>query len=195
MAESAYNNAKNASSGYMLFKFNCSYHPWMLYKKDVNPCTKSKSANKLSAKLKKLIIIYKKNLYHAQELQKQVHNKCVKPRSYTLNDKIWLNSKYIKIKQNWKLKAKFFRPFQVLYPVEKQAYKLELSRKSRIHNIFHMSQLKQDITKKKRVDEDVTKLNTNKKSGKYKVKVSYNSVVYTKESELGYLLRLYYLVF
>ena len=49
--------------------------------------------------------------------------------SYAPNNKIWLNSQYIKTKQNRKLKAKFFKPFQIIHPVEKQAYKLELSKK------------------------------------------------------------------
>ena len=54
------------------------------------------------------------------------------------SNKVWLNSKYIKTKQNRKLEAKFFGPFQVLYPVAKQVYKLELSKKWRIHDIFHV---------------------------------------------------------
>ena len=65
MAEFAYNNAKNASFGYILFKFNCGYYPWILYKKNVNPHFKSKSADKLLAELKELIIIYRKNFYYA----------------------------------------------------------------------------------------------------------------------------------
>lgn len=32
------------------------------------------------------------------------------------------SSKYIKIKKNQKLEAKFFGPFQVLYCIKKQAY-------------------------------------------------------------------------
>ena len=58
------------------------------------------------------------NLYYAQKLQKQAHNKGVKARSYASSNKIWLNSKYIKTKQNWKLETKFFRPFQVLYFIQ-----------------------------------------------------------------------------
>ena len=51
------------------------------------------------------------NLNHVQEIQKQAHSKGVKPKSYAPSDKVWLNSKYIKTKQNWRLEAKFFGPF------------------------------------------------------------------------------------
>ena len=67
-----------------------------------------------------------KNLHYAQELQKQAHNKGVKPRTYALGHIVWLNSKYIKIKQNWKLEAKSFGPFRMLHPVRKQVYKPKL---------------------------------------------------------------------
>ena len=73
--------------------------------------------------------VYGKNLYYTQDLQKQAHNKDIKPRSYALDVKVWLNSKYIKTKRNQKLEAKFFRPFQVLHLLEKQTYKLELPKK------------------------------------------------------------------
>ena len=65
---------------------------------------------------------------------------------------VWLNSKYIKIKRNKKLKSKFFGSFKVRYIVKKQAYKLELPTKWKIYNIFQVSPLEQDTTKKKRVD-------------------------------------------
>lgn len=57
-----------------------------------------------------MIVCYK-NLYHTEELQKQAYNEDVKPRSYIFSDKVWLNSKYTKTKQNGKLKAKFFKLF------------------------------------------------------------------------------------
>ena len=111
MAEFAYNNAKNASFGHTPFKLKYGYHPWISYKEDVNPRSKSKSADELSTELRELMIVCRENLHHAQELQKRAHDKGVKPRSYAPGDKVWLNSKYIKTKRNRKLEAKFFGPF------------------------------------------------------------------------------------
>ena len=79
----------------------------MSYKNNVNPYSQSKTADELLVELRKLMIVCRKNLYHTQELQKQAHNKGVKPRGYAPNNKVLLNSKYIKTKQNWKLEAKF----------------------------------------------------------------------------------------
>ena len=62
MAELAYNNANNASFSDMPFELNCGYHPWMSYKEDVDSHSKSKLVNKLSTKLKELVIVCKKNL-------------------------------------------------------------------------------------------------------------------------------------
>ncbi len=88
------------------------------------------------------------NLLHAQELQKRAHDKGVKSHSYPLGEKVWLNSKYIKTKRNKKLESKFFGPFRVLHAVGKQAYKLELPTKWKIHDVFYMSLLEQNITRK-----------------------------------------------
>lgn len=46
-----------------------------------------------------------------QEFQKRYYDKNVKPRNYTQMDKVWLNNKYIKIKQNCKLKFQFSKTF------------------------------------------------------------------------------------
>ena len=93
------------------------------------------------------------------------------------------------------MEKKFFGLFQVFYPVGKQIYKLQLFREKKIYNVFHVSLLEQDTIMKEWVDRDVTKLDASNDSDKYKVEVICNSVIYTKKSESGYLLRLYYLVF
>ena len=141
MAEFAYNNAKNSSTGHILFELNCGYHSRVFFKEDVDPRSKSRSANELAEELRELIKVYYQNLLHAQKLQKKAYDKRVKNRSYIPGKKVWLNSKYIKTKRNKKFKSKFFGPFQVFYIVGKQAYKLELPTKWKIYNIFHMSLL------------------------------------------------------
>ena len=119
MAEFAYNNAKNASTGHTLFKLNCGYHPRISYKEDLDPRSKSKIAKKLSSKLQNLIAVCQQNFYHTQELKKQAHDKGVKLQSYVPSDKVWLNSKYLKTKRNRKLEAKFLNLFWVLHLVGK----------------------------------------------------------------------------
>ena len=195
MAEFAYNNAKNASISHTPFELNCGYYPCVFFEEDTDPCFQSKTAEKLSNKLRKLMTVCQKNLHHAWELQKQAHNKGVKPRSYASSDKVWLKSKYIKTKQNQKLEAKLFRPFWELHLVGKQAYKLELPKKWRVYNVFHMLLLEQDTTRKERVSKEVPELdNSNKNSEEYKVEAIWDSAVYGNESELGHLPGFYYLV-
>ena len=68
IAEFAYNDAKNASTGHTPFELNCGYHPRISYKDDVDPHSKFKSADELSAELRELIIACCKNFYHTQKL-------------------------------------------------------------------------------------------------------------------------------
>ena len=129
MAKFTYNNAKKTSTGHTPFKLNCGYHPCVSYEEDLDPRSKSKTAEELFSELRNLMTVCQQNLYHAQELQKQAHDKGVKPQSYAPGDKVWLSSKHLRTKRNRKLEAKFLGPFQVLHPVGKQAYKLELPKK------------------------------------------------------------------
>ena len=64
-----------------------------------------------------------------------------------------MSNKHLKTKRNRKLEAKFLNPFWVLHPVGKQAYKLKLPKKWRIHNVFHISLLEQNTTKKGQVND------------------------------------------
>ena len=64
-----------------------------------------------------------------------------------------------------------------------------------MHNIFHVSLLEQDTTRKERVDERVKKLELGAgDSEKYKVEAIWDSAVYASKSESGQLPGLYYLV-
>ena len=67
MAEFAYNNAKNASTGHIPFKLKCNFHPQVSFKNDIDFRSRSRSANKLANELRELMNIYQQNLLHAQE--------------------------------------------------------------------------------------------------------------------------------
>ena len=92
------------------------------------------------------------------------------------------------------MEAKFFGLFQVLYLIGKQAYKLELPKKWKIHNVFHVSLLEQNTTRKEQVDEEnVEELDVGDKE-EYEMEVIWDSAVYARESKSGHLPDLYYLV-
>ena len=70
---------------------------------------------------------------------------------------------------------------------------LKLPRKWKIHDIFHVLLLKQDTTRKGRVDENVTEFEAGNNE-EYKVEGIWDSAVYAKESAAGHLPGLYYLI-
>ena len=81
----------------------------------------------------------------------------------------------------------------MLHPVEDQVYKLEFSKKWRIHDVFYVSLLEQDTTRKRWVDdENAAELDVDNDK-EYKIEVIQDSAVYVKEVD-RYLLGLYYLV-
>ena len=93
MAEFAYNNAKNTSIGYIFFELNCGFQPRVSHEEDVEHYTRSKTADQLATELQTFMSICRENLQHDLELQKRYHDKHVKPKSYAIRDKVWLNSK------------------------------------------------------------------------------------------------------
>ncbi len=100
IADFAYNNIENISIDYTLSKLNCEYHQKSFFENKTNLQLRFCFANKLANKLKKWIeICYQNQLYIDQQL-KRAYDREVKSHSYTFNEKVLLNSKYIKIKQN-----------------------------------------------------------------------------------------------
>lgn len=109
-----YNNTKYASIRNMPFKPNCRYHPLIFFWEDIYFSSRPKVAIMLTEDLTNIVVVYQKKLANAQKLQKWTSNKATKPRSYVLGEKVWLNSKYIKIICHQQLKATIFRSFGLL---------------------------------------------------------------------------------
>lgn len=52
--------------------------------------------------------------------------------------------------------------------MKKQVYKLELSKNEKIYDVFHISLLEHDITRKRRVNKNIRKFNFGN-NNKYKI--------------------------
>ena len=65
MAEFAYNNAKNASTGFTPFELNCGYHLQVSYKESLDLRLKSRTEKKLSFELQELMTVCQQNLHYA----------------------------------------------------------------------------------------------------------------------------------
>ena len=64
-----------------------------------------------------------------------------------------------------------------------------------MHNVFHMSLLEQDPTRKEQVDKQVMKLELKAGNSKeYEVETIWDSTVYTSKLESGQLSSLYYMI-
>ena len=68
MTEFGNNNTKNIYTGHTFFELSYGNHPCILFKDDVNPCSRSCSAKKIAQELRDLILICQQNLLHVQEL-------------------------------------------------------------------------------------------------------------------------------
>ena len=68
MAEFAYNNSKNASTGHMLFELNCGYYSCISFENKCYARSRSFSAKKLAMESRELMNVCCQNMLHAQNL-------------------------------------------------------------------------------------------------------------------------------
>lgn len=55
MTKFVYNQTKNASIKHTFFELSYSYHPHVIFEKEIEPCLKSRSANKQTKELEQFI--------------------------------------------------------------------------------------------------------------------------------------------
>ena len=92
----------------------------------------------------------RQHLLRMQQRMKDQADKNRVERSFAVGDRVFLRLQpYIQQSvarcKNHKLAFKFFGPFEVLERTGAVAYKQNLPEKSRVHPVFHVSQLKQCI--------------------------------------------------
>ena len=207
MIEFAYNNSKHAFTQMSSFETMQKYTSRMFFEKSANFKVKSKFAKKHVEELIELMKVLKINLTHAQKQQVKYKNAKSKLKNFDVESYVNVNEKNIRIKRNKKLKWKFFESFKMFDTIENQAYRLDILKRWRIHDVFHVSLLEKIVFKREKKtslkftyqssDIDIEK-NEELTNEKFWVEVILNSKIYKKnqisnksysESEFYYLVQ------
>lgn len=82
----------------------------------------------------------------------------------------------------------------MLHLIDKQVYKIALSKKLKIHDVFLMSLLEQDIIKKEQLNETSQSELDDINNEEYKIEAIWDSEIFAKKLDSGILLGLFYIV-
>ena len=151
MTKFVYNNNKHAFIQMSSFEIMQKYISKMSFENFANFKIKSKSVNEHVRYLTKLLNVFKINLVHAQK--QQIKYKNVKTKTsmkFKMKNYVNFNVKNIRTKRNKKFEWKFFESFKIFETIKNQIYRINISKRWRIHNVFHVSFLEKVKTKRKK---------------------------------------------
>jgi hypothetical protein len=144
IAEFAYNNAQQSSTGHSPFYLNHGHHP-------IIPATIHKSpvpaAEDFTLQMKNLLKIAQDNIAQAQARQAKYANQHRREESFEVGDSVLISAENINLpsqaqRPTRKFQARFIGPYPILAKISDNAYKVQLPEDLRIHPVFHVSKLK-----------------------------------------------------
>ncbi|XP_074336747.1 uncharacterized protein LOC141673918 [Apium graveolens] len=162
LAEWWYNTSFHSSLGMTLFQALYSKPPpsnHYQYNK-----MKDHAVNNLLEERAATQLLLKDNLSKDQERMKCYANKKSTDREFNVNDEVFLKlqpyrHQSLATRRNHKLSAKYYGPYHITEWIGRIAYKLTLPPGAKLHNVFHVSQLKKKIGNHKLVQVDLRGIN------------------------------------
>ena len=142
MAEFAYNNAPNASTGLSPFFANKGYHPNISVRPEID--IRSDRAQDFVANLDKIHSFLREEITIAQtHYKEQADRKHIPPPDFPVGSEVFVLAKHIKsTRPTKKFSEKYLGPFKIIAHPSSLSYKLQLPKYlSRVHPVFHVSQL------------------------------------------------------
>jgi hypothetical protein len=148
--ELAYNNSKQASTGYSPFYLNYGQHPSIPLSKLIdsennnNNLINNATAELLLEQLFSDLELARNNILIAQERQQHYTNLNRKDISFQVGDQVLLSTSDLRLKMKItpKLTSRYIGPFKIKKVLSRLNYELELPSSIHIHPVFHISKLR-----------------------------------------------------
>jgi len=145
--EFAYNNSTQTATGYTPFFMNSGRHPFLPASLSSSPECPAPAVEEILGKLSRNLKVAKDNIVRAQEKQKHFADKNRREESYEVGEEVLVANKNMNFpgiaqKESRKLTETYSGPFKIIERISRNAYRLELPRHFRCHDVFNISQLK-----------------------------------------------------
>jgi predicted aspartyl protease len=142
--EIAYNNSKNVTTGYSPFYLNHGQEINLPSNISVTDELANVAVEELLTKLNESLTLAELNIKEAQEHQKKYADKNRREVTFKVDDKVLLDARDITFTAgSKKLLDKYLGPYPITEVISATAYRLKLPPKFRIHDVFHVSKLKE----------------------------------------------------